>query len=119
MVGVEEPFSKAAGLSIFCWRWKHANCIIEVLNLNEGSQASNHGFMDWHFFRQSFLDKLQQTWEEVLGLRRFCLQACIVLVWLGSICDHRESLSIKLLDPAEHGVDSLTFCLLVPSKKAR
>ena len=132
MVGVEEPFSKAAGLSIFCCWWKHANFIIEILNLNEGTQASNHGFMDWHFFRQSFLDKLQQTWEEVFGFTCFCFQACKVLVWFGRICDHAEAqvcqswshfcLCIELLDSAEHGVDSLawvdllSFCSIIVSK---
>ena len=68
MVGVQQPSSKAAGPHSAGAR--KTTCIIEFLNLNEGSQASNHGFMDWYFFRQSFLEQLEQTMGGALQL--FC-----------------------------------------------
>ena len=42
-----------------------------------------------------FLDKLQQAWEDVFGFCCLCFQACKVLVWLGRICDHRESPAVS------------------------
>ena len=106
MAAVIEPFGKVHSLVMLLLGWKQVHCIKVVTQLNEGSQAGQHGSMDWLTFCQCLLKDLQKARQEVFGPCCFSIQAGVPLVRCSTVCEHAKS---KVCKPAAGVVQGIQF----------